>query len=253
MVREQAGNSLQNMEAALRSVTESIEKAEETDRSLRQVTSKAAKIAQEVSSSMAEVSSQATTARQLAERITESGEAVARSTQTIYSRLCAFRLDETDRVVESLLLDAAGEFAETLMRDVRSGAVAAEALFDEGYVHVDGERYENRASAYFRSRILPRLKDWRAGHPSIVYVVAMDRNGFMPVHVMPARAGVIMKDPVSRRGARSEKFVGQAFRRPVEAGGELVVDVAVPIAVNGRHWGCLRVGYIPQAGAVKPS
>ena len=52
VIREQAENSLGNMEATLRNVTESIEKAESTDRSLRQITSKAAKIAQDVSANM---------------------------------------------------------------------------------------------------------------------------------------------------------------------------------------------------------
>jgi hypothetical protein len=93
------------------------------------------------------------------------------------------------------------------------------------------------------------LKEWSATHRNTIYVVAMDRNGFMPVHVMPARTGVIMKDPVSQKGARSPKLIGQAFRRPIEAGGQLVVDVACPITFKERHWGCLRIGYLPSIEA----
>ena len=77
-----------------------------------------------------------------------------------------------------------------------------------------------------------------------VYLVVMDRNGYMPTHLLPARAGVKMEDPVSVNGAKSGKIIGQAFRRPIQVGGELVADVAVPITILGRHWGCLRVGYI---------
>ncbi|HEY5999726.1 MAG TPA: methyl-accepting chemotaxis protein [bacterium] len=248
VIKEQAGTSLRNMEAALASATESLEKARLTDESLRTITLKATKIVREVSARMEEVSAQATVGRQLADRIAEAGEAVARSTIGIYSRLCAFRLDATDREVESLLLEAAEEFRRTLERDVREGRLAAEALFDEAYIPVAGERHTNRAVEYFDGRILPLLRGWAARHPSLVYVVAMDRNGFMPTHLLRARAGVIMKDPVSQAGARSGRFIGQAFRRPLEAGGELVVDVAVPIAVGGRPWGCLRVGYLPQTG-----
>jgi hypothetical protein len=53
---------------------------------------------------------------------------------------------------------------------------------------------------------------------------------------------------VSQQGARSATLVGQAFRRPIEAGGQLVVDVSVPIEIGARHWGCLRVGYLPSIG-----
>jgi methyl-accepting chemotaxis protein len=248
VIKDQAGNSLQNMEVALQSVTESIGKAEETDRSLREITSKAATIAHEVASSMAEVSSQATEARLLAERITASGEAVAKSTLEVYSRLCAFRLDDTDRAVEHLLLGAASEFETKLRRDVGAGRTSAAALFDEAYVSAGGEQHANRSSGYFGAEILPLLKRWKGQHRSVIYVVAMDRNGFMPVHLLAARTGVIMRDPVSQTGARSKRILGQAFRRPLEAGGELVVDVSYPVALGGRHWGCLRVGYLPEAG-----
>ena len=63
---------------------------------------------------------------------------------------------------------------------------------------------------------------------------------------MRGRTGVIMKDRVSLRGAQSSLLIGQAFRRPIEAGGQLVVDIACPIVIHEQHWGCLRVGYLPS-------
>jgi methyl-accepting chemotaxis protein len=236
------------MEATLAIVAESIEKAQSTDQSLRQITSKAAKIAGEVSSNMEEVSRYANNARGLAGRIVQSGEAVASGTLEIYSKLCAFRLDETDRTIENLLMTAAAEFRERLLTDLSTGRVRMEDLFDENYQRIDDEKHVNGASSYFGTDILPLLTSWSSAHRSIIYVVTMDRNGFMPVHVMPARTGVIMKDPVSQQGARSTKLVGQAFRRPIEAGGQIVVDVACPVTIGERHWGCLRIGYLPAVG-----
>jgi methyl-accepting chemotaxis protein len=248
VIREKADDSLMNMEATLAIVAESIEKAQSTDQSLRQITSKAAKIAGEVSSNMEEVSRYANNARGLAGRIVQSGEAVASGTLEIYSKLCAFRLDETDRTIENLLMTAAAEFRERLLTDLSTGRVRMEDLFDENYQRIDDEKHVNGASSYFGTDILPLLTSWSSAHRSIIYVVTMDRNGFMPVHVMPARTGVIMKDPVSQQGARSTKLVGQAFRRPIEAGGQLVVDVACPVTIGERHWGCLRIGYLPAVG-----
>lgn len=246
VIREKADDSLMNMEATLAIVAESITMAQATDASLRQITSKASSIAADVSSNMAEVSLHADNARALAERIAQSGEAVARGTLDIYSHLCAFRQDETDRTAEEFLMNAAAQFREKLLADLAAGGISMEDLFDENYTRADGDRFENRASPYFERVVLPKLKDWSAAHRNTIYVVAMDRNGFMPVHVMPARTGVIMKDVVSQQGARSSKIIGQAFRRPIEAGGQLVVDVACPITVGERHWGCLRIGYLPS-------
>ncbi len=248
VIREKAEDSLRNMEATLAVVAESIRKAQATDESLRRITSNASRIAGEVFANMEEVTEHASTARSLAEQIARSGEDVARATMESYSKLCAFRLDGTDRAVEGLLLDAAAAFREKLHADLAAGVVRREDLFDEDYRTSDGEKHQNNASRYFAAEILPRLKEWAASHRSLIYAVAMDRNGFMPVHVMPNRTGVIMKDPVSQKGARSLTIVGQAFRRPIEAGGQLVVDVACPIMVQGRHWGCLRFGYLPSTG-----
>ena len=198
LMKEKADDSLTNMEATLGVVAESILKAQATDESLRQIASKAARIAEEVSSKMEEVTRDAHNARVLAERIARSGDAVAGGTMDSYSQLCGFNLDESE------------------------------------------------ASSYFAGEILPKLKAWSAAHGSIFYVVAMDRKGFMPVHLAPVRTGVIMKDTVSLRGAQSPTVIGQAFRRPLEAGGQLVVDISCPIKIMGRHWGCLRIGYHPS-------
>lgn len=246
LMKEKADDSLMNMEATLAVVAESIEKAQATDESLRQIASKAARIAGDVSSNMEEVALHANNARLIAERIVQSGDAVASGTMEIYSRLCMFKLDDIDRSIEALLATAAGEFREKLLADLAAGRVRGEELFDQNYRPTGADTFANSASAYFAAEILPLIRTWAAGHRNIIYVVVMDRNGFMPVHAMPARTGVIMKDPVSVKGAQSNRLIGQAFRRPIEAGGQLVVDVSCPIVINERHWGCLRVGYLPS-------
>ncbi|GAB4482243.1 MAG: hypothetical protein OHK006_00110 [Thermodesulfovibrionales bacterium] len=250
MISDKTNDSLRNMEAALSIVSDTIDKAQATDSSLRQITSKAAAIAKEVALNMQEVALTANTARHLAVSIAESGEAVARGTMDFYSRLCAFRLNENDRRIEALLASAAEEFRGMLLAAARDGKTSMDDLFDEQYTPAGAETFSNRASGYFAEEVLPRLRQWSSALPGIIYVVAMDRNGFMPVHVMPARTGVIMRDPVSLSGARSDSFIGQAFRRPIEAGGQLVVDVSSPIDLQGRHWGCLRVGYLPTVESI---
>jgi methyl-accepting chemotaxis protein len=245
LMEKKADDSIVNMKDTLTVVAESIRKAEATDQWLRQIVSKASGIAGEVSSRMDSVSAQSRSTREIAERMATSGESVAQSALDIFSQLCAFKLSDIDRTMESFLVATAQEFQENLAADIGKGQITPEDLFDEKYIAVDGIKQKNRATEYFSRVILPRLKDWSSANPRIIYVVVMDRNGFMPTHVNPARAGVIMKDTVSRRGALTKKIIGQAFRRPIEAGGELVVDISCPIVVMNQHWGCLRIGYVP--------
>jgi len=245
-IEEKADDSLVNMKDTLSFVAESIKKAQATDESLRQIALKASRIAGEVSSSMDSVSVHSNNARKVAERIAQSGEAVARNAMDIYSQLCAFKLTEVDRTIESFLIATARELQEKLAADVAGGRIKTEDLFDEKYLSDDGIKHRNSATEYFSSVILPKLKEWSSANRRIIYVVVMDRKGFMPTHVKPERAGVIMKDTVSQRGAQSAGIIGQAFRRPIEAGGELVVDISYPITIMKKHWGCLRIGYLPS-------
>lgn len=245
-IEEKADDSLVNMKDTLSVVAESIGKAQATDESLRQIALKASRIAGEVSSSMDSVSTHSNNAREVAERIAQSGESVARSAMDIYSQLCAFNLTDVDRTIEGLLIATAREFQEKLAADVAGGRIKTEDLFDERYLSDDGIKHRNRCTEYFSSVILSKLKEWSSANRRIIYVVVMDRKGFMPTHVKADRAGVIMKDTVSQRGAQSAGIIGQAFRRPIEAGGELVVDVSHPIVVMKKHWGCLRIGYLPS-------
>ncbi|MHB8835240.1 MAG: methyl-accepting chemotaxis protein [Candidatus Methylomirabilia bacterium] len=245
-IAKKADDSLVNMKDTLAVVAESIEKAQATDESLRQIALKASSIAGEVSSSMDSVSTHSNNAREIAERIAQSGAAVAQNAMDIYTRLCAFKLNAEDRAVERLLIAAAREFQDKLAADVAAGRTTTEDLFDEGYILDDGIKHRNRATGYFSSAILPRLEEWSSANRKIIYVVVMDRKGFMPTHVKPDRAGVIMKDKVSQSGAQSPGIIGQAFRRPIEAGGELVIDISCPVTVMNKHWGCLRIGYVPS-------
>jgi methyl-accepting chemotaxis protein len=135
--------------------------------------------------------------------------------------------------------------SEKLEDDVDAGRVRTEDLFDEQYNSADAVKIRTGLPT-ISTEILGKLKELSSSDRKIIYVVVMDRKGFMPTHVNPARSGVIMKDAVSQRGAQSTKLVGQAFRRPIEAGGQLVVDISCPITVRNKHWGCLRIGYQPS-------
>jgi methyl-accepting chemotaxis protein len=52
-------------------------------------------------------------------------------------------------------------------------------------------------------------------------------------------------DPVGLKAARNrDPFIVQSYRREMGGGkAALILDVAAPIIVKGRHWGGLRLGY----------
>ncbi|MGC2061947.1 MAG: methyl-accepting chemotaxis protein [Thermodesulfovibrionales bacterium] len=263
-VKSKADNSLGTMDSTLAGVTESIQRSRSAEESLikivtevRQITDmiqqiataseEQSKVSEDVVSNMEKVANYANQTKMLAQNISTSGDSVASLAINLYSNLCNLKKDNFDTAMEELLISCSSSFQSMLEEAVRTGRLENSALFDDNYVKVDEEgRFSTGCMSFFENSVLSSLKQWAQADKKIVYVVAMDRNGYMPTHIMPARARLKMADPISINGAKSEKLIGQAFRRPIAAGGELVIDITHPILPGGRHWGCLRIGYMPD-------
>ena len=137
-------------------------------------------------------------------------------------------------------------------------------LFDEDYRPVAGsdpQQFTTRATP-FHDAVLPdilaRMFEPKSG---MVYAVITDRNGHVPVHNRPysqpqrpgdrafnlghARQRRIYDDSVTLRAARfAREVVIQTYLRDIAAGPDLYVkDIAAPIFIRGRRWGCAQVAY----------
>ncbi len=262
-IRGNANSSIDTMNETQESVKLSIDRAGKAEHSLKSITETASSVAdmtmsiassieqqsavsEMVSANMDEATRFAEETSRLTDQLLQSGNDIASHAIALFGTLCTFRKDSADDMIDKFLTDISGELTEKLDRDVAGAMLSLGELFDEKYEALGDGRFQNMASGYFSREVLPLLEKWTKHSTSIIYVVLMDRNGFMPTHTIQARAGVKMEDDISQMGAKSLNIIGQAFRRPIEAGGELVVDVSCPITPNGRHWGCLRIGYVPE-------
>ena len=93
----------------------------------------------------------------------------------------------------------------------------------------------------------------------LVYAVALDGKGYAPAHnskfaqaptgdyakdLLTTRHKRIYDDPVARRIAENaEPSLFQTYLRDT---GEVLGDLSMPIVVNGRRWGAVRIGFDPQ-------
>lgn len=263
-VKEKADRSLSTMDVTLKQTEENLSRSKHAEAALKKITvevgqtvdrinqiatasEEQAHVSTEVLGNMEKVSGYASEAGELAKAISASGDSVASLAHNLYSQLCSVKKDETDDAMEELLQHWAATLSSHLNASLQRGSLDQAGLFDENYAAGgDKDKFNTRSCAYFESEVLPLMKKWAGSDKRIVYVVVMDRNGYMPTHINAARARVRMQDQISLSGARSEKIIGQAFRRPAAAGGELVVDIAAPLSASGRHWGCLRIGYFPE-------
>ncbi|MFO0754679.1 MAG: methyl-accepting chemotaxis protein [Thermodesulfovibrionales bacterium] len=263
-VKTKADSSLDTMDSTLNGVNESIERTKKADEYLKKTieelqrtadmvnhiaasTGQQSKVTEEVLANMERVSGSAARTKELTQNISASKDSLLSLALKMYGQLCSVKKDTVDESMERLLVDCTHELAQLLEADLKAGKIDRASLFDENYTKVDDKgKLTTRFTRHFESEVLPLLRKWGSSDKRLIYTVVMDRNGYMPIHLLPARAGVKMEDPVSMGGARSSVIIGKAFRRPVEAGGEMVIDIACPLMVSGQHWGCFRIGYLPQ-------
>jgi len=185
---------------------------------------------------------------------------LAGRTESVLSVVSRFQIGDSafDRIlrVTSECRDrVAGYLAEQLTRGV--------GVFDRQYRPIPNTSpqkhhtvYDQRVEAHLQElfeQAMQRIDD-------CAFVIAVDSNGYAPTHVKKAsrpltgdpavdlvhsRDKRIFNSPTERRAAsNTEPSLMQTYLRDT---GETLVDLAMPIYVNGRHWGAIRVGFSPLA------
>jgi methyl-accepting chemotaxis protein len=154
--------------------------------------------------------------------------------------------------------------SQLLQDALAAGHIREAELFDEAYVTVGGSNPQQHTVRFgpLAERLFPAVQEkLLQTSPKVVFAIAVDRNGYVPIHNAryshPQRADDptwnaansrwrrIFNDRTGLASARNQKpFLLQTYRRDM-GGGKFVVlkEAASPITVNGRHWGGLRLAF----------
>ncbi|QEL54461.1 methyl-accepting chemotaxis protein [Chromobacterium paludis] len=135
-------------------------------------------------------------------------------------------------------------------------------LFDQRYQPIAGTQPVKYRTSYDGKleKALQALTDRVVGMiPGGKFCVAVDSNGYAPTHnswysrplsgdaqkdLLESRDKRIFNDPAGLRAARNtQPFLLQTYSRDT---GEVLSEVVMPLDLNGRHWGALRVGFDPN-------
>jgi methyl-accepting chemotaxis protein len=135
-------------------------------------------------------------------------------------------------------------------------------IFDENYKPIPNTNPQKYNTSYDEAVALPlqRLYDQLVDKiPGAVFSLAVDRRGYAPTHngkyskpvtgdlkrdIVESRDKRMFNDPVGFRAAQNEQpWLLQTYRRDT---GEVLNDLSVPITIDGKHWGGLRLGFSPD-------
>jgi methyl-accepting chemotaxis protein len=159
---------------------------------------------------------------------------------------------------------AAQQVEFVIEQAVADGRLTREQLFDTDYRPIPGTSPQQFQTSYLKvfEDLLPAIHEpLLVSDNSLVFCLAIDRNGYIPVHnrksSQPQRPGDVLWNMANCRNKRifddragitagrsTRPFVVQSYARDM-GGGKMVMmrEVDAPIRLLGRHWGGFRTAY----------
>lgn len=171
----------------------------------------------------------------------------------------AERLTPLDLKAKSAAEQCVAEIVKQFNLLLSSGRLSVPQLFDTFYVPIPDTSPQKFHTQYDRLTdgiLQPILDKYLAVDSHFVFVVAVDCNGYLPTHdtkysqpltgnrdhdLLWNRAKRIFDDRTGLAAAHNtQPFLLQHYSRDT---GEMMHDMSVPIFIDGRHWGAVRIGY----------
>lgn len=135
-------------------------------------------------------------------------------------------------------------------------------VFDANYQPIHGTdpvKYKTAYDSAFEQQMQPFYDETVRRVKGGIFCLCVDKNGYAPTHnsfysqpltgdpehdLINSRDKRLFNDPVGLAAGRNQKkFLLQTYCRDT---GNVVSDLSLPIIINGRHWGGLRIGLDPQ-------
>ena len=136
-------------------------------------------------------------------------------------------------------------------------------LWDTTYLPVPGAnppKFDLSFTTAFAKEMTTLYDQWAASIPDTAYALCTNMDGYMPAHLSKASrplTGDYDLDLIQSRDRRKMADAGAIragqsaadflFQTYVRDTGEVLSDLAMPIQLQGRRWGTLRVGFSPSS------
>ncbi len=163
--------------------------------------------------------------------------------------------------VYKLLKEAKKEIEETIENAIKNGEISSADIWDRNYVPVPNtnpQKYKTRFTDFVKKHIQPIQDKYLAKNDKFKFFLLVDDNGYAAAHnsiydkpltgdyekdLVGNRSMRIFNDPTGIAVAKNtEPLLVQTYMRDT---GNAMYDISVPIYVEGKHWGGLRVGMLP--------
>ncbi len=178
---------------------------------------------------------------------------------TAWPAVAAENLDSFDRKVKTWAEQCREEMVSQFDLLLTSGRLSVPQLFDTFYIPIPGtdpQKFHTQYDQVSDGVLQPIIDNCLERDKRLVFFIAVDRNGYLPTHntrySQPLTGNLaedakwnrtkrIFNDRTGLAAARNlEPYLLQRYSRDT---GEVMSDLSIPIFIQKRHWGAVRVGY----------
>lgn len=171
----------------------------------------------------------------------------------------AAELSPFDKQVKKWAIECRDEVASQFNLLLTSGKLSVPQLFDTFYIPIpntDPQKYHTQYDNLSDGVVRPIVDKILGYDKRLVFVVIVDYNGYLPTHnsrysrpltddadknTKWNRTKRMFNDRTGLAAARNQKpYLLQRYSRDT---GEEMGDLSVPIVIQNRHWGAVRIGY----------
>ncbi len=189
-----------------------------------------------------------------------SGDRVSASVEVLLSGMAAEGVDCEHSRFRTLAHQVAADASRTLEAALAAGRLRFDELFSPVYEDIDGTDPPKKTVGWdrFTDRAFPAIQE-PVLEQGAAYSIVVNKDGYCPTHntkfckpltgdygqdLAGNRTKRIFSDKVGQACAKHDGVLVQTYLRDT---GETMHDVSVPVYVQGRHWGAVRVGYAAAA------
>ncbi len=173
--------------------------------------------------------------------------------------LATENLDEFDLQVKDWAEECRSEIIQQFELLLTSGRLIMPQLFDTFYIPISGtdpQKFHTQYDEVAEAVMQPIIDKYLKLDGRLVFVVLVDRKGYLPIHnrkfSRPLTGDIdtdakwnrtkrIFNDRTGLTAAKNTKpLLVQRYSRDT---GEEMTDLSIPIMIQNRHWGAVRIGY----------
>ena len=189
-------------------------------------------------------------------RSAQSSQDLSRAAEQVQTLIGRFTVGQGDLDAN---IQLAGRIRDQVQSRIEAILRTGVNVFDQQYKPVPGSKPPKYSTSWdrpFEQALQPLFDELAKGAVGGKFSLAVDTNGYGATHnswyskpatgdaaidLVNSRDKRIFNDPAGLRAARNtQRFLLQTYARDT---GEIMTELDVPIMVDGRHWGGLRLGF----------